>query len=408
MMFLFVESVRSALNSIRANRMRSFLTSLGIIIGVASVIAVVSLIQGLSQSIGKQFEGLGGSSVTISPKFSFKEAMRGKINVLRIDDLDHLRLHVDEIKDINPQFMIQAPMVRYGSTESNARVIASSPRYQDVEQKFVTSGRFLSESDESGARRVAVIGTKMIDTLHLPADPIGSYISFSGEWFRVIGVLEKSGEMFGFSRDEIVVIPFRTGRNIVGASQRLNSLTFTVSMKDISLVEAGKERIRTVLRRAHRLDASAEDDFDLESSEQMSKSFAQSMAMTTLVMGGIVSISLLVGGIGIMNIMLVSVTERTREIGICKAIGARSRDIMMQFLIEAVTLSVMGGAIGLALGYGLGFGIAKMIPDFPDAVVPWWAVALAFFFSAGVGVVFGVMPASKAAKLDPIDALRYE
>ncbi len=406
-MFVFIESIRSALNSIRAHRMRSFLTSLGIIIGVASVITVISLIQGLSQSISKQFEGLGGNSVTISPKFSFKEAMRGKINELRLEDIDQLRLHVTEIREINPQFMMPGGAVRFGSTEATARITASTPLYQDVEQRFVTQGRFLSDSDEAGARRVAVIGSKMIETLHLPENPIGSYITFSNEWFKVIGVLEKRGETFGFSQDEIVIIPFRTGRNVMGAGQRLRGMFFTVSMKDIKLMDEGRARIKTVLHTAHKLE-NKPDDFELESSDQMKKSFDQEMATITLVMGGIVSISLLVGGIGIMNIMLVSVTERTREIGICKAIGARSRDILMQFLIEAVTLSVLGGMIGLALGYGFGVGIAKMIPDFPDAVVPWWAVALSFFFSAGVGVVFGVMPASKAAKLDPIDALRYE
>jgi putative ABC transport system permease protein len=181
-----------------------------------------------------------------------------------------------------------------------------------------------------------------------------------------------------------------------------------VSLKDINKIDEVKPRIVSVMRASHRLEPGVPDDFEMESSDQLSKSLGNITATVTLVMGGIVSIALLVGGIGIMNIMLVSVTERTREIGICKAIGARSRDIMLQFLIEAVTLSVLGGLIGLVLGYGLGIGIAKLIPDFPDAVVPWWAVVLSFVFSAGVGIVFGVMPANKAAKLDPIDALRYE
>jgi putative ABC transport system permease protein len=337
-----------------------------------------------------------------------KDMMRGKFNELRVEDIEQLRSHIDDIRDVSPMFVMNVPTVRYGSTDSNARVIATTPTYQDVQQRFATMGRFLSESDESSARRVAVIGPKLIDSLHLPDDPIGQFISFNNEWFKVIGVMEKRGELFGMSQDNYVIIPFRTGRSIIGNNQRLNNMQFTVSLKDINKIDEVKPRIVSVMRASHRLEPGVPDDFEMESSDQLSKSLGNITATVTLVMGGIVSIALLVGGIGIMNIMLVSVTERTREIGICKAIGARSRDIMLQFLIEAVTLSVLGGLIGLVLGYGLGIGIAKLIPDFPDAVVPWWAVVLSFVFSAGVGIVFGVMPANKAAKLDPIDALRYE
>lgn len=407
-MFLLIESIRSALNSIRAHRMRSFLTSLGIIIGVASVITVISLIQGLSKSVTKQFEGLGGNSLTITPHNSMKDMMRGKFNELRFDDIEQLYLRVEEIRDVSPLLVLSMPTVRFGSTETTARVMATTPTYQEVQQRYATMGRFLSASDEASARRVAVIGPKLIESLHLPENPVGEFISFNNEWFKIIGVMEKRGELFGMSQDDYVMVPFRTGRSLIGNNQRLRNMQFTVSLKDISKVDEAKPRIISVLRHSHRLDPSEPDDFEIESSDQLSKSLDNITATVTLVMGGIVSIALLVGGIGIMNIMLVSVTERTREIGICKAIGARSRDIMMQFLIEAVTLSVLGGLIGLIIGYGLGFGISKMIPDFPDAVVPWWAVALSFFFSAGVGIVFGVMPASKAAKLDPIDALRYE
>ena len=407
-MFLLIESIRSALNSIRAHRMRSFLTSLGIIIGVASVITVISLIQGLSKSVTKQFEGLGGNSLTITPHNSFKDAMKGKFNVLRFEDIEHLYTHIDEIQEISPLMALSMSTVRFGSTEATARVIASTPSFQVAQQRFAEKGRFLSNSDESSARRVAVIGPKIIESLHLPENPVGEFITFNNEWFKIIGVMEKRGELFGMSQDDYVIVPFRTGRSIMGNNQQLRNMQFTVSLKDITKIDEVKSKIISVLRRAHKLEANEADDFEIESSDQMAKSFDNISATITLVMGGIVGISLLVGGIGIMNIMLVSVTERTREIGICKAIGARSRDILMQFLIEAVTLSVLGGLIGLILGYGLGFSIAKMIPDFPDAVVPWWAIALSFLFSAGVGVVFGVMPASKAAKLDPIDALRYE
>lgn len=407
-MYLLVESLRSALASIRAHRLRSFLTSLGIIIGVASVITVISLIQGLSKSVTKQFEGLGGNSLTITARNDFKDVMRGKINVLRFEDVEQLRSHIDEIVDISPEFLLPISDIHFGRSKMTARVFASTPRYQEVHQRYAQTGRFLSDSDEDGARRVVVIGEKLIETLHLPESPIGQFIAFNNEWFKIIGVMEKRGDLFGMSQDDYAVIPFRTGQSIIGNNQRINNMQFTVSMRDISRADEVKSQISRVMRNAHRLAGGAPDDFEINSSDQLTKTLDQITGTVTLVMASIVGIALLVGGIGIMNIMLVSVTERTREIGICKAIGARNRDIMMQFLIEAVTLSMLGGAIGLVIGYCLGFGIAKLIPGFPDAVVPWWAAALSILFSAGVGVVFGVIPASKAARLDPIDALRYE
>jgi putative ABC transport system permease protein len=204
-----------------------------------------------------------------------------------------------------------------------------------------------------------------------------------------------------------MIIPFRTGQSIIGNNTR-PQLQITMAVRDLGRLDEARSRIRMVMRQAHRLKADDADDVEIDSADQIAKTFDKVSGMVTFVMSGVVGISLLVGGIGIMNIMLVSVKERTREIGICKAIGARSRDILLQFLIEAVTLSLLGGLIGLVIGYALGVGIAAMIPDFPPAVVPWWAVALAVLFSGSVGVVFGVVPASQAARLDPIDALRYE
>ena len=406
-MYLLIESLRSAINAIRAHRLRSFLTSLGIIIGVASVITVISLIQGLSESVSSQFSSLGGNSLTVRAYNDYKDVLRGKFNNLEFEDVEQLRAHVDDIRQISPMFMPGSSDVRFGSTSGFAQVIATSASYQDVQQRYARLGRFLSPSDDASARRVAVIGEKLIETLHLPENPLGQFILFSNEWFKIVGVMEKRGEIFGMSQDDYVIIPYRTGQSIIGNTKRPN-LIINIAVADMSRVDETKARIGAVMRRAHRLSGTDKDDFRIESSDQLAKSFADISATITLVMGGIVGIALLVGGIGIMNIMLVSVTERTREIGICKAIGARSRDIMMQFLIEAVTLSMMGGLIGLAIGFGLGHGIASLIPNFPPAYVPWWAVALAFLFSAAVGIVFGVIPANKAARLDPIDALRYE
>jgi putative ABC transport system permease protein len=406
-MNLLLESVRSALASIRVHRLRSFLTSLGIVIGVASVITVISLIQGLSKSVSDQFEGLGGNGLTVRPHNEFKDLMRGKVNYLRFDDVEQLRVHVDEIRELSPVFAPGIGEVRFAGQSATAQVLATSSSYQDVNQRYARLGRFLSDSDDAGARRVAVIGEKLIEDLHLPANPVGQFVLYANEWFKIVGVMEKRGEIFGMSQDSYMFIPFKTGQSIIGNNTR-PQLSITMAVRDLGKIDETRSRIRAVMRQAHRLKAADADDFELESADQIAKTFSKISGTVTLVMGGVVGIALLVGGIGIMNIMLVSVKERTREIGICKAIGARSRDILLQFLIEAVTLSLLGGLLGLAIGYGLGAAIAAMIPDFPPAVVPWWAVTLSVLFSGGVGVVFGVMPASQAARLDPIEALRYE
>jgi putative ABC transport system permease protein len=406
-MNLLIESVRSALASIRAHRLRSFLTSLGIVIGVASVITVISLIQGLSKSVSDQFEGLGGNGLTIQPHNEFKDVMRGKINYLRFDDVEQLRARVEDIRDLSPLFRPGFSEVRFTGMSATAQVMATTASYQEVNQRYARLGRFISDSDNAGARRVAVIGEKLIQDLHLSENPVGQFVLYGNEWFKIVGVMEKRGEVFGMSQDNYMIIPFKTGQSLIGNNTR-PQLSITVAVRDLTRLDETRSRIKAVMRQAHRLKPEERDDFEIESADQIAKSFDKLSATVTLVMGGIVGIALLVGGIGIMNIMLVSVKERTREIGICKAIGARSRDILLQFLIEAVTLSLLGGLLGLAIGYGLGVAIAAMIPDFPPAVVPWWAVALSVLFSGGVGVVFGVVPASQAARLDPIDALRYE
>jgi len=406
-MSVFLESLRSALAAIRAHRLRSFLTSLGIIIGVASVITVISLIQGLSKSVSDQFEGLGGNGLTVRPHNEFKDMMRGKVNYLRFEDVEQLRVRADGIRSLSPVFAPGFSEVRYTGMSATARVFATTASYQEVNGRYARLGRFISDSDDAGARRVAVVGEKLIEDLHLPPNPVGQFILYANEWFKIVGVMEKQGEIFGMSRDNYMIIPFRTGQSIIGNNTR-PQLQITAAVRDLGRLDEARSHIRMVMRQAHRLKPGDPDDFEIEAADQIAKSFDKLSGTVTLVMSGVVGIALLVGGIGIMNIMLVSVKERTREIGICKAIGARSRDILLQFLIEAVTLSTLGGLLGLVIGYALGVGIAAMIPDFPPAVVPWWAVALAVLFSGAVGVVFGVVPASQAARLDPIDALRYE
>ncbi|MFD2365304.1 ABC transporter permease [Pseudoduganella sp. GCM10020061] len=408
-MFSVIESFRSALQSIRAHSFRSFLTSLGIIIGVASVIAVVSIVHGLSTSISEEFKGLGSNSLTVRSDTSFEEAMQGKRNVLSLRDYNNIVEHIDGISNVSPTFSPFgfASTVRNGSQSASTRVSAVTPAYRDANQVFPAMGRFITAGDNQSRRRVVVIGSKVIENLKLPENPVGQFLEIGGEWFKIIGVTESKGESFGFSQDDYALIPFTTGQAVAGNDVKLD-IAITFNVNDIEQLEAVQGRLTSMLRQSHKLKPGERNDFEVQSAQQLTDSFDSIITTITLVLGGIVGISLLVGGIGIMNIMLVSVTERTREIGICKALGAQRHHILMQFLIEATTLSLLGGLIGLGLGYLLGFGAAKLIPNFPDAVVPWWAILMAFGFSSGIGMLFGIMPAAKAANLNPIDALRYE
>jgi putative ABC transport system permease protein len=403
-----LESIRSALLSIRAHKMQSFLTTLGITIGVTSVIAIVSIIQGFSSSVTDQFEGFGSNSLTITAYTSMKDAMQGRISTLKPSDLQKITDQVDGIEHITPIF---APFgggaqVKYEGHSTFSTVSATTRTFQDVEQSYVETGRFITPSDNQSRRRVAVIGRDIQKDLELPENPLGSFISLGGDWFKVIGVMEEKGSMFGISRDNIVLIPYQTGQSMIGNANDPN-FTISFSVKDINDLERVKMLTERVLRKAHGLSPTDKKDFRIQTAAQITESFESLTDGLTMILGGIVSISLVVGGIGIMNIMLVSVTERTREIGICKALGAQRKDILMQFLIEAVTLSLVGGIMGILLGYGIGAAVS-LIPGFPTASVPLWSIGLALGFSAAVGIIFGIVPAAKASNLDPIDALRYE
>ncbi|NJM84520.1 MAG: FtsX-like permease family protein [Tabrizicola sp.] len=232
-------------------------------------------------------------------------------------------------------------------------------------------------------------------------------MQIGAEWFKVVGVLESRGEMFGISQDNYLLMPFQTAIALNGVMQQPD-LWITFSVDDLDTLDSTKLRVAMLMRQLHQIGARQPDDFVVEASDMIAKTFKQISTTITLVVAGIVSISLVVGGVGIMNIMLVSVTERTREIGIAKALGARRQYVLMQFLIEAMVLALIGGLIGIVIGFGLSHGIARAIPDFPEPAVPWWAVAGACAFSGLIGVIFGILPASKAANLAPIDALRYE
>jgi putative ABC transport system permease protein len=402
------ECLRSALGSIRSHRMRSFLTMLGVIIGVASVICIVSLLQGLTRSVMNEFQGIGGNTLIIHSHTSQEDRMIGKWNRMKPADLELVRFRVAGISNVTPRAGINLPGgVRNGSNTSTAQVVATTSWFQLSNQAYPRFGRFITESDNDSRRRVVVLGDQARIDLKLPENPLGTFIQLGDDWFKIVGVMETRGDLFGQSLDNYLVIPFETGRALAGPA-REPDMAITVTVDDLDAIADVTSRITALLRRAHKIGPEDSDDFKVESSQTLTETIGRVSDTITLVISAVVGISLLVGGVGIMNIMLVSVTERTREIGIAKALGAPRSFILMQFLIEAMVLAVIGGIIGIAFGWLLGELAAKMIPHFPPPAVPWWAVAGATGFSALVGMLFGILPARRAANLAPIDALRHE
>jgi len=406
---VIVENFRIALGALRANALRSFLTTLGIIIGVAAVVAVVSIVQGLQYMITNQLEGVGASYVRVLPRVQFTQP--GQITKpvkLTWGDGQALQRQVPEIGEITP-LIFGAATVKYRDRSYRPfAVIGANNALQEMFQQFVDRGRFLSTIDLENRRKVAVLGRKVIDELNITGNPIGREIYIGRIPMTVIGVLEEKGRNLGFDYDDLVDVPFDTALTLFGREAG-DQVQLHMKLRSTDDMDRTKDRIRRVLRRRHELAEDQPDDFLIQTQDEILQSTNTILRAVTGVVAGIVGIALLVGGIGIMNIMLVSVTERTREIGVRKAVGARKRDVLVQFLIEAVTLALAGGAVGIGLGYGLGALAIQLIPgNLPPAHVPLWAIALAAGFSALVGVVSGVYPAAKAASLDPIDALRYE
>jgi putative ABC transport system permease protein len=395
--------------AIFAHKLRSVLTTLGIIIGVMSVIAVVSLLQGFSNALSTNFKGMGSNTVLVTSFQTRNNQLEGKFPKITPDDLLAIQHEVPGINRITPVLVLAGGngQVGYRGQSTFAIIAGTTFSHAQNTQYYPDHGRYLTPSDDLAHRRVAVVGTSVVKDLNLGDDPEGRFIEMYGEWFKVIGVLHSLGSFLGFDQDARVYIPYGTAHSLLGGATNPD-IRIDMDVEDVQQLDDTKSRISAVLRRLHRLKPGADDDFQVQTASQLADSINQIFNSATFILGGIVSIALLVGGIGIMNIMLVSVTERTREIGILKSLGARRSDILLQFLIEAVTLSLLGGLIGLVLGYGIGLSIVKLVPAFQGAYVPFWAVALAMGFSMAVGVVFGIAPAAKAAALDPIDALRYE
>ncbi len=396
-----------ALKAIWANKMRSMLTTLGIVIGTAAVIAVVSIVQGFSQVITNEVQNLGSNTLFVEPQRPpGKEGEKlSKIELTWEDGKALMR--------VCPTVSVVTPLVqnfgeiKFKDQASTYPIVGVQPVFQDVRNYYVQEGRFFSALDETSRTNSLVIGHGVIKDLSMPENPLGQDVLLQGRTFHIIGVMEPKGQILGQDLDKFVMIPYGTAISIYGETAE-KSTALLVRAKTADMVDRSEQEIEDALRVRHRLRPEQPNDFHIGTQKELLKSFSKFANGVTYVVAGVVSIALLVGGIGIMNIMLVSVTERTREIGVRKAVGARRSHILAQFVIEAITLALVGGIIGIGMGIATGAIAAKLIPNWPGFFVPLWALALAFGFSSAVGLFFGIYPAAKASRLDPIESLRYE
>lgn len=405
-MRLLLSNSANAFEQLFTHKLRSLLTILAIVIAVTATITVVSVVQGFTRYVSSFLEGLGTNAVFVAPQRPPGEAGKtlGRVQ-LDEDDYRAIESQCAALRRASPLVPRQGAKMRYGREEITVNIEGVSPAYHTVRNFPVDAGRPFAVVDVERAQQVCVVGREILRKFEVDEGLVGASVLLDGRRFRVIGVLESKGSFFGQSLDDVVLIPYTTALKMYPAFRR-NVIVAAQAVSAEAVPEA-KAQITNLLRRRHGLEAHQPNDFVVQTQGEILAAFNNVGAIAVSVLAGIVGISLLVGGIGIMNVMLVSVTERTREIGLRKAVGARRRDILLQFLTEAMTLSLLGGGLGIALGYGLS-SLASLHPRMVDVVVPAWAVALGFGISAGTGVVFGIVPALKAALLNPIDALRHE
>ncbi len=405
---LFYEILKMALDSFRLNKLRTFLTALGIMIGVAAVVALMALGEGTRASIERQFSSLGANLLIVRPGGGFGPGLVrvGSRPSLKYEDYVSLlkSLDSDRVLAIVPESS-RAVQVKYLSVNSNVMLIGTSPDYVVIRDWGVQEGSFFTEREYSAKKRVAVIGSELAKDLFGEDNPVGKKIKINGISFQVLGVMKPQGQAGGFmNMDQIILIPLTTyQRKIAGGD---NVGTIYVSVRDVKLMDKVQTEIEEIIRKNHKITDPSKDDFNVQNQLAFLNAVSTATQTMTMFLAGIAAISLLVGGIGIMNIMLVNVTERIREIGIRKAIGAKARDILLQFLMESMLVSIAGGIVGIGLGIGLG-ELIKRTANISMLVTPT-PIILSFTVSAIVGIFFGYYPAKRAAGLNPIEALRYE
>jgi putative ABC transport system permease protein len=408
----WLASIRIALRALRVNKLRSTLTMLGIIIGVAAVITMIAVGAGAQARVEDQIKALGSNLIMLLPGSVTAGGVRmgaGSRNTLTEADAVAIRREIADVQAAAPHLRGTGQVVA-GNNNWSTVFYGVTPDYFEARNWVIASGNGFEPADLTGAGKVALLGETVARNLFGDADPIGQVIRIRKVPFTVIGMLQRKGQsLMGQDQDDVILMPISTARNrVLGggtARQRTVGVIFVKVREGADMKEAESE-IRSLLRQRHRLQPGADDDFTLRNLSEVLSAREESSRIMTLLLAAVASVSLLVGGIGIMNIMLVSVTERTREIGLRMAVGARGRDILSQFLVEAVTLALIGGLVGIALGVGGSFAIGHFAGWRTELDVQ--AIVLAVGFAASIGVFFGFYPARKASRLLPIEALRYE
>ena len=405
---MFRESIRIALEGLQSNKLRSILTMLGIIIGVGAVIAMVSIGLGVQQKVQSSIASLGSNLLIVMPGSNAPPGTvrlaAGSNITLTNQDAKAISKQVGGISYVLPAVSSQYQVI-YGNQNWKTSVQGTTTDFLTVRNYSVSAGSFFSHSDDNSRARVAVLGQTVAANLFGAVSPIGKTIRINQAPFRVVGVLGGKGQSsMGQDQDDLVLVPLSTAQDRLMGITYLNNIS--IQAKNAEVINKVQEDVTTLLRSRHRLAAGVENDFTVRNMTALMATMTETTGTITVLLGNIAAISLLVGGIGIMNIMLVSVTERTREIGIRKALGATFRNVLLQFIIEAVAISVTGGLFGIAVGI-VGARVISWVAGW-NTIVAWWAIVGAFGVSVLIGLFFGVYPARKAALLDPIDALRYE
>jgi putative ABC transport system permease protein len=399
-----LEGIRQALGSIRTNKLRSFLTMLGIIIGVSAMVLMVAVVEGFQTNIRKQFEGLGSSLIFIfyDPDENARRQARRTFEGLTMEDAAAIRSRCDLLSSVAAELPLGDARVVAGGRQWTIPAVSVEPSYSAVRSVIAERGRFINDQDIEEWRPVCVIGVETAQKIFEKEDPLGRDLQVNGVRLTVVGVLEPKGRAVDGNYDDRIYLPLTTAQKRLLGSDRVGVIYAQARQPEAT--EAAMDQVWRALMRRH----GSRPDFTVDSQSRILETLGRIMLVLGGVLAGIAGLALLVGGIGIMNIMLVSVTERTREIGIRKAVGAKRQDILFQFLTEAMTLSGVGGLVGVGFGYGAAAIIAAVAKDNLPAAVPFWAAAVGFGFACAVGMVSGVYPAFRAARLDPIQALRYE